>query len=133
MSDIAMMPAGTYYVGDLCYVMHDEWDEFCSLTIKDNKCLQGKFALKDGREFVTFQTAWGDGEYYDQFSRPYLVDAGLIGCIKLNECNRLSIDHVSGGQVMTFDREFLCKAEDGVLTFGNVVIDTDSDPDEDDY
>ena len=34
------MPAGKYYIGDLCYVMSDkEWEEFCSLTIKDNKCL----------------------------------------------------------------------------------------------
>ena len=27
-----MMPAGKYYVGDLCYVMTDaEWDEMCGL------------------------------------------------------------------------------------------------------
>ena len=29
-----MFPAGKYYVGDLCYVMHDEWDEVCGLFFK---------------------------------------------------------------------------------------------------
>ena len=46
------MPAGRYYIGDLCYVMSDEeWDEFCSLTIKDNKCFDGEFN-KIGRAHV---------------------------------------------------------------------------------
>lgn len=31
-----MMKAGTYYVGDLCYVLHEDWDEVCSLII-DNE------------------------------------------------------------------------------------------------
>ena len=26
-----MMRSGTYYVGDLCYVMHPQWDEVCDL------------------------------------------------------------------------------------------------------
>ena len=76
-----MMPAGKYYVGDLCYVMHPEWDEFCSITIKEHTCLDGEFNLKDGRRFATFGTKWGDGEYRDQFGNRYGVDAGLIGCI----------------------------------------------------
>jgi hypothetical protein len=29
------MPAGRYYIGDLCYVMHDEWDEACALFFPD--------------------------------------------------------------------------------------------------
>lgn len=28
---MATMPAGRYYVGDLCYVMDDVWDEVCDL------------------------------------------------------------------------------------------------------
>ena len=56
-----MMPAGKYYIGDLCYVMHPEWDEFCRITISGNECLQGEFNLADGRRFATFTTAYGDG------------------------------------------------------------------------
>ena len=27
----ATFPAGEYYIGDLCYVMHAEWGEVCDL------------------------------------------------------------------------------------------------------
>jgi len=53
-----MMKAGTYYIGDLCYVMHPEWDEFCALTISGHNVLDGEFNLKDGRRFATFTTKW---------------------------------------------------------------------------
>ena len=56
-----MMPAGTYYVGDLCYVMSDEeWDQFCSITIEGMNCLEGEFTMPDGRRFATYGTAYGD-------------------------------------------------------------------------
>ena len=47
-----MMPAGKYYIGDLAYVMHGEWDEFCDLTIKGNSLSNGEFSLKDGRRLL---------------------------------------------------------------------------------
>ena len=81
-----MMPAGKYYVGDLCYVMHDEWDEACSLFFqgrKDNGCNEGEFNLRDGRRFVSYSTKWGDGTYKDQFGKQYGVDAGIIGLLIL--------------------------------------------------
>lgn len=52
-----MMPAGTYYVGDLCYVMHDVWDEFCDITIEGLSVLDGVFSLKNGVKFATFGTS----------------------------------------------------------------------------
>jgi len=61
-----MMTAGKYYIGDLAYVMHGEWDEFCDLTIQGNSLLNGEFNLKDGRRFATFTTKWGDGVYQDE-------------------------------------------------------------------
>ena len=62
------MPAGRYYIGDLCYVMHDEWDEACTLFFPTNQSgrgIEGEFTLKDGRRFASFTTAYGDGEYYN--------------------------------------------------------------------
>ena len=49
------MPAGKYYIGDLCYVMNDaEWDEFCSITIDGHNVIDGEFQMKDGRRFERF-------------------------------------------------------------------------------
>ena len=80
-----MMKAGKYYVGDLCYVLHDRWDEFCSLTISGHRVLDGEFNLADGTRFATFTTRWGDGNYFDQDGKSYDVDAGLIGCIRVED------------------------------------------------
>ena len=71
-----MLPAGKYYVGDLCYVMHEEWDEVCGLFFKgrtDHGCNQGEFMLKDGRRFACYNTRWGDGTYFDEDRNRYPV------------------------------------------------------------
>lgn len=126
------MEAGSYYVGDLCYVLHEEWDEVCGLIIKGNNCLDGEFNLKDGRRFACYSTMWGDGLYLDQYGREYGVDAGLIGCILMSD---IGFDDdrnfVSGGQVQTFDQSFTTdggrgeRGWDGVIRIGHVVIETD--------
>ena len=79
-----MMKAGTYYVGDLCYVLHERWDEVCELIIEGNRCLDGEFNLKDGTRFAIYGTAYGDGNYFDQNGKSYDVDAGSIGCVLLD-------------------------------------------------
>ena len=121
-----MMKAGKYYVGDLCYVMHDEWDEFCSLTINGHNVLSGEFNLKDGRRFATFTTRWGDGNYFDQDGKSYDVDAGLIGCIALDDIDQTHPSNfISGGRIVEFVNDFSTFSAGGVITIGNVVIDTD--------
>ena len=136
------MPAGKYYVGDLCYVMHKEWDEFCDITIDGNKCLDGEFNLKDGRRFATFGTKWGDGLYKDQFGKEYSVDAGLIGCIRIEDIDLENEDnYTNGGQVIEFTRDFVVRGGrnelgrdwDGVIEIGHLVIETDPEYDTEDY
>jgi hypothetical protein len=123
-----MMTAGKYYLGDLCYVMHGEWDEFCDLTIQGNSLLNGEFNLKDGRRFATFTTKWGDGVYQDEQGRSYSVDAGLIGCIRVEDIDFTDAsNNVSGGQIVEFDRDFTTFSSGGVIRFGDVVIDTDAE------
>ena len=135
-----MFPAGKYYVGDLCYVMHDEWDEVCGKFFEgrdDHGCNQGVFQLKDGRKFASFNTKWGDGVYFDQGGEEYGVDAGLIGCISLNDID-LNADGNStlGGQIIQFDSDFTVSGGeiyesrrdwDGVIRIGHIVIKTDDD------
>ena len=126
------MPAGEYYIGDLCYVMTDEeWDEFCSITIFHNKVIDGEFQLKDGRRFATYCTAWGDGVYYDQYGHAYPVDAGLIGCIKTEDIRAEKYDNLLDvGAIVKFDNAFVTSGGhqlsvwEGAIQFGHVVIET---------
>lgn len=121
---VAELPAGEYYVGDLCYVMHQEWDEFCALTIKGEECLNGEFDLADGRKFFFGQTAYGDGEYQDDKGNSYCVDAGLIGIIAVKDISENDLKNLDSGHVHTFDQPFFVSAEAGIFYFGNVRIDT---------
>lgn len=129
-----MMPAGKYYIGDLCYVMHPEWDEFCSLTIEGHRVKDGEFNLKDGRRFATFTTRWGDGVYQDEQGNNYPVDAGLIGCIRVEDIDLSELSNIDSGRVVEFDKEFCVFSTGGVIRFGNIVIDTDpADYDEEEF
>lgn len=127
-----MMQAGKYYVGDLCYVMTEkEWDQFCSITIKGNKCLDGEFEMPDGRKFATYGTAWGDGLYFDQFGNEYGVDAGLIGCIRLEDISAEKLDNIEElGAVHEFLSDFVTSGGrgepnwPGTIQFGRVLIET---------
>lgn len=128
-----MMPAGKYYVGDLCYVMTDaEWDQFCSITIKGNRCLDGEFEMPDGRKFATYGTAWGDGCYRDQKRNEYSVDAGLIGCIKVEDIRADKYEDIESlGAIHEFASDFFTNGGrnnsgdwDGVIQFGHILIET---------
>ena len=121
-----MMQPGKYYIGDLCYVMHGEWDEFCSLTISGDKVLDGEFNLKDGRRFATFTTAWGDGNYFDQNGKSYDVDAGLIGCIRLDDIDLTNPENsLIGGNIIEFVQPFSTFSAGGEIRIGSILIDTD--------
>ena len=121
-----MMQPGKYYIGDLCYVMHGEWDEFCSLTIVGDKVLDGEFNLKDGRRFATFTTKWGDGNYFDQSGKSYDVDAGLIGCIRVDDIDLTNPENsLIGGNIVEFVQPFSTFKAGGEIRIGNVLIDTD--------
>lgn len=137
------MQAGKYYIGDLCYVMDDkEWDEFCSITIKGNECLDGEFEMKDGRKFATYGTAWGDGCYRSNIGTKHCVDAGLIGCIRVEDIRANKYESIESlGAVVEFKTPFtteggrsaLGRDWDGVIRFGDVMIETDPDYDDDYY
>ena len=120
------MPAGIYYIGDLCYVMEDdEWGEFCSITIKGHECLDGEFEMGDGRRFATYGTAYGDGTYRSNIGTSHPVDAGLIGCIRMADIRANKYANLEGlGAVVTFSEPFETSEVKGRIRFGHVVIDT---------
>jgi len=126
-----MMPAGKYYVGDLCYVMHPEWDECCELFFEgrsDHGCNDGEFTLADGRRFASYGTAYGDGTYYSSHGTSHSVDAGLIGCILVNDIRDDTYAELSSlGAIIDFPEPFETSSDAGVIKFGHIRIDTGDD------
>lgn len=137
------MPAGKYYVGDLCYVMHPEWDEACDLFFagrNDHGCNDGEFTLKDGRRFASFGTLWGDGTYYDQFGHSFGVDAGLIGCIKVEDIRDDTYSNLLDlGAIIEFKEPFevsggkRSEGWDGMIKIGFLEIATGYEEEEEVY
>lgn len=123
------MPAGSYYIGDPCYVMHDVWEEVCD-TIRNGN---GEFTLSNGVRFAAYGTAHGDGSYATNIGATLDVDAGLIGCIKLEDINyEDESNQVSFGTAYYFDKPFTTTGKliearkwDGVIHIGGVKIYTE--------
>jgi hypothetical protein len=128
------MPAGRYYVGDLCYVMNPEWDEFCSITIKGHECLDGEFNLADGRRFATYGTAYGDGVYAASNGANLGVDAGLIGCIRVEDIRDdiTEAKMLKLGTIVEFAEPFNTNEHKGIIQFGHILVDTSGSDDWDD-
>lgn len=123
------MPAGRYYIGDLCYVMHNEWDEVCGLFFPPGHAgrgVDGEFTLRDGRRFASFGTRWGDGTYSSNISTVHCVDSGSIGCIRIDDIRDGTYGSVERlGGLVDFYQPFEVSESNGLLKFGHVEIDTD--------
>jgi len=122
-----------YYIGDLCYVMHDVWHEVCGITSFDNED-DPEYELEDGRKFFLYNTAFGDGQYNDGEGLPYAVDSGTIGAIKVEDIRDPEFVRVIEqglGHVHEFPAEIDgmdCYVEgenNGILNFYTVRIDTE--------
>lgn len=136
-----LLPAGTYYVGDLCYVIaDDDWMSYCEQSFPDDGHEHiGFFENYDGLGYATFGTKYGDGEYLDQFGRRYGVDSGSIGCIPISAVSGKYDEETIKklGNFVSFDEPFDCEYDDetGTIRIGHVEIVTGDYPEdeEDDY
>lgn len=125
------MKAGTYYVGDPCYVYgkdHKEWMNFLEDGVW--KVDDEPFNYK-GCTCFSGSTKWGDGSYYGSDGFTYPVDAGMIGAIPVEMADRPYRPDLS--KIVTFEEDFDCYVKDGVIVIGHIRIDTDPDDEEDDY
>lgn len=113
-----MMRPGTYYVGDLCYVMHPQWKEVCDLMFATdgNGVLDGEFNLANGVRFAVHSTAYGDGVYLDEQDRQYPVDAGLIGCIRVEDVYD-PMWYLEGVHTVEFKNPFELVYDNGLIKF----------------
>jgi hypothetical protein len=134
------LPAGKYWIGDLCYVLsHDDskfnWREFCDFCFMDDETGRKNEGIvtHQGITFAYFGTAHGDGCYNDQFGNEYGVDAGMIGCIPV--ASIIDKDGLSLGTVHEFSKPFTASYSEydkGTICFGHISIPTDG-CDEDEY
>lgn len=126
---------GKYYVGDPCYLFDESW-----LGILNSNCYfddSDTFHLINGEKCFVISTAYGDGTYYDDFSRSYSVDAGLIGILPvslrsldntISEEKFVSCKHY---QIITFDHDFeVTFIKRGVIQIDDFIINT---ADEEEY
>ena len=105
--------------------------------------IDGEFNLSDGRRFATYGTMYGDGEYCDQYGNRYSVDAGLIGCIRIEDIRANKYGDITElGAIVEFETDFVTGGGrddpnwEGTIQFGRIAIETGDDPDsyeEEDY
>lgn len=147
-----VLPAGEYYVGDPCYVFDEEWNDVLDATgffglfeneqaIKDDRYSprdeqHGVFMYKD-KALCGSSTAYGDGSYNSNIGFRFDVDAGLLGAIPLELCDKDKLAETlkhDSGKIVKFDAPFSIDYKDGTIYMGHVEIYTDEDPEiGDDY
>lgn len=128
------VPAGTYFLGDPCYaVPDDQWMdllESCGFFGAEPSLPgAGPVGIANGHEVLAFGTAWGDGEYTDQFGCTYAVDAGLIGLTPVEIGFRYTVEELERlGRIVKFGRDVTATDDgEGRLTFGQFSINTADD------
>lgn len=127
-----LMPAGNYYIGDLCYVIDYDWSKLCEHYFSNDaygRTQDGMTFPYEDRKCFIGSTKYGDGSYYDNFGRQYGVDSGMIGIMLY----ALKDKDDGGGNVVFFDKEFYVDYFDGIFTFGDIVINTGEEDKDDDF
>lgn len=124
-----IVPAGKYWLGDPCYIIKDhDWLHFCNEHSFNETEVNSCITLSDGTPVLAFSTYHGDGYYLDQHGNQYCVDAGLIGLVPWEYTEKFtekdSTEYFSLSNVVDFTEDTLCFTADGILTFGNYIIDT---------
>lgn len=108
---IQTLPAGRYYIGDICYSM-------TNTIYKDifgkNGYSSGYYITNNGC-FMVDSTAYGDGMFKASNGDMYNVDAGIIGIASLSLCDYK--DEIYGGTVHTFTEPVKCIFMNGIFEF----------------
>lgn len=88
MKRYTIISKGEYYIGDICYVLSDEvYDNFWG---NQKHFEDGSFLEPNSQcSFATVSTLYGDGTYKDQYGKTYSVDAGNIGIVPIELCEKL--------------------------------------------
>ena len=80
-----------FYIGDVCYEMTDE--DYYADWSNNFEDFEGEHELR-GHKFAIGGTAYGDGEYEDQYGHRYGVDSGTIGILPYELCKDKNISEL---------------------------------------
>jgi hypothetical protein len=125
-----IVPAGKYVLGDPCYSVPGHlWGDLldsCGLFGLDEGGSSVGFVA--GHHVLGFGTAYGDGMYKGSDGHSYGVDAGMIGLVPYE----LAVGQEWGGlsRVVEFTENTVCTNQGGLMRFGDIVIDTLGDEEE---
>jgi len=129
------LAAGEYYIGDPCYILDE--DQYDTLLCETEFFMQGSvdrggvmFDKASRKYFSVFSTKYGDGVYRGNNGFSYGVDAGCIACIPVEMVSEPRYD--TDVTAVQFDHDFEVRYEDGLIVFGDVIINTDPDEEYDD-
>lgn len=131
-----LLPAGEYFIGDLCYIVpNDYWNDLCDQWFDKTKDgVVAQYTQKDETLITVyaFSTAYGDGTYVGSDGFKYGVDAGLIGIMPVT--SEVKYEGREGDLYtrVKFDKEFMIATNGETLVFGDIVIETGYE-DEEDY
>lgn len=126
--------AGTYYIGDPCYIFNKSWDQILEQT---DYFLSESVENIFGFNCLVGGTAYGDGTYFDNYGRKYWVDAGLIGILPvellgIDKCyTKEQIETEEGMHIITFESDFKAWVSNGHFYFGDININTNYDDESD--
>jgi len=156
MSSKHILPAGTYYLTDPCYLIkEDKWSDFLDKVMYPNVVFAGaaiesdEYVINNYMEVTAciFNTKYGDGSYklkinssdniFSSISsynhKEIDVDSGLIGLIRVSDYWKEDLYLFKNGMLqITFKNSIECYIHDGVMHFGDIVIDTKCDSEYDD-
>lgn len=121
-----MMPAGTYYIGDLSLALLPEFDKKVSaVELKDKgvKVFMGSIFDVEGVRIYSVSTGM-DGTYADDKGRIYDVEGARLCCVRLDDVIKWMKPWPRFvGHVHSFPDAFECSHEDQtVFHFGHVDI-----------
>lgn len=121
-----IVPPGKYWLVDPYHVFQKkpvEWLDYFKACASADINLHGQYESFDARPPVlSFAATCGAAEYHDQHGNSYKSATGLLGLVPLDYT--VDCDIEDAGQQVEFDAEALCFTKDGILTFGNYIIDT---------
>lgn len=127
-SDVIILPKGTYYIGDPCYVVDEsKWGDLLDATNffgieADKKTgLRKNDFIYNGKLCWAHSTYYGDGSYKDNENKKYSVDAGLISIMPIESTD---VNGDGLGNIYTFDKDFSVWYDEGDFHFDSITIRT---------
>jgi hypothetical protein len=107
-----IIPAGSYYIGDLFYVidksyLYDIFEE----TGYDTGYYHSKHGL-----FIVDETGFEFGSYIGTDRKKYSVDNGIIAIMS---ANLIQDPDTTGGHIYTFENEVAVRMNNGIFRFNS--------------